>query len=58
MMTMIKMMNCFCGMADQRKVFSLVSSQDYCQKSSLLRISGTPRARFEPEQNLSSGFVE
>ena len=59
MMTMmIKMMNCFCGIADQRKVFSLISSQDHCMKSSLLRVSGTPRARFEPAQNLSSGFVE
>ena len=42
------MLNCFCGMVDQRKAFSLISS----------RISDTPRAGFEPAQNLSSGSVE
>ena len=31
---------------------------DYCQRSSLSRISDTPRAAFEPAQNLSSGLVE
>ena len=25
-------MNCFCGMVDQRKVFSLISSRDNCQR--------------------------
>ena len=51
-------MNCFCGMVDGRKTFSLISSQDHCQRSSPSRISDTPRAGFEPAQNLSSGFVE
>ena len=50
--------NCICGMVDQRTAFSLVSSQDHCQRSSPFRISDTPRAGFERAQNLSSGFVE
>ena len=52
------MMNCFCGMVDRRKAFSLISSRDNCQRSSPSRISDTPRAGFEPAQNLSSGLVE
>ena len=48
------MMNCFCGMVDRRKAFS----RDHCQRSSPSRISDTPRAGFEPAQNLSSGFGE
>ena len=52
------MMNCFCGMVDRRKAFSLISSRDHCQRSSPSRISDTPRAGFEPAQNLSSGLVE
>ena len=55
---MIMMMNCFCGMVDRRKVFSLISSRDHCQRSSPSRISDTLRAGFEPAQNLSSGSVE
>ena len=58
MMIMMMMMNCFCAMVDRRKAFSLISSRDYCQRSSPSRISDTPRAGFEPVQNLSSGFVE
>ena len=52
------MMNCFCGMVDQRKAFSLIFSRDHCQRSSPSRISDTPRWVFEPEQNLSSGFID
>ena len=52
------MMNCFCGMVDRRKAFTLISSQDHCQRSSPLWISDTPQAGFEPAQNLSSGLVE
>ena len=48
----------FCGMVDRQKAFSLISSQDHCQRSSPSRISDTPRAGFEPGQNLSSGLVE
>ena len=55
---MMMMMNCFCGMVDQRKAFSLISSRDHCQRSSPSRISDTPGAGFEPAQNLSSGLVE
>ena len=52
------MTNCFCGMVDRRKAFSLISSRGHCQRSSPLRISDAPQAGFEPAQNLSSGFVE
>ena len=55
---MMMMMNCFCGMVDRRKAFSLISSRGHCQRSSPSRISDSPRAEFEPAQNPSSGFVE
>ena len=55
---MMMMMNCFCGMVDRRKAFSLISSRDHCQRSSPSWISNTLRAGFEPAQNLSSGFIE
>ena len=45
------MMNYFCGMVDQRKMFSLISSWDHCQRSSPSQISDTPQAGFEPAQN-------
>ena len=48
----------FCGMIDRRKAFSLISSRNYCQKSSPSRISDTLRAGFEHAQNLSSGLFE
>ena len=54
----MKMKNFFCGMIDRRKTFRLISSLDHCQRSSPSRMSNTPRAAFEPVQNLSSGFVE
>ena len=50
--------NLFCGMVDRLKVFSYISSRDHCQRSLPLRISDTPRAGFEPAQNLSLGLVE
>ena len=52
------MMNCFRGVVDQQKAFSLISSQDHCQISSPSRISDTQQAGFELMQNLSSGLVE
>ena len=55
---MMMMMNCFCGMVDWQKAFSLISSRDHCQRSSPLWISDTLRAGFEPAQNLISGLVE
>ena len=58
MMMMMMMMNCFWGMVDRRKTFSLFSSADHCQRSLPSRISDTPRAGFEPEENLSSGFLD
>ena len=57
-MMMKMMMNCFCGMVDRRKAFNFISSRDLRQRSSPSRISDTPRAGFEPAQNLSSGLVE
>ena len=53
MMMMMMMMNCFCGMVDRRRALSLISTRDHCQKSSPSRIPDTPRAGFEPAQNLS-----
>ena len=52
------MMNCFCGMVVWRKVFSLISSWDHCQRSSQSWICDMLWAGFEPKQNLSSGLVE
>ena len=51
-------MNWFCSMVDRRKAFSLISSRDHRRRSSSSRISDTSRARFEPVQNLSSGWAE
>ena len=48
----------FCGMVDRGNTFGLISSQDYCQRSSPLRISDTPQAEFEPVQNLSLDFLQ
>ena len=58
MMMMMMMVNCFYGIVDRRKSFSLISSRDHCQRSSPSRISDTPRAGFEPAQSLSSGLIE
>ena len=58
MMMMTMIVNCFCGMVDRRKVFSLIWSQDHYQKSSPLQISNMPQVIFEHAQNLSSGLVE
>ena len=55
---MMMVINCFCDMVDRRKEFSLTSSRGHCQRSSPLRISDRPQARFEPAHNLSSGLVE
>ena len=58
MMMKMMVMNCFSGMVDQQKAFSLISNWDHCQRSSPSQISDTPQAGFEPAQNLSSGLVE
>ena len=57
-MMIIMMMNCFCGMADQKKVFGLISSKDHCQIFSPSPISNMLQDGFEPVQNLSSALVE
>ena len=36
---LMMMMNCFCGMVDRRKAFSLISSQNHRQRSSPSRTS-------------------
>ena len=38
------LMNCFCGMTDQGKAFSITSSQDHCQRFSPPHISDMPQA--------------
>ena len=53
LMRMKMMMNCFFGMVDRRKAFSLIFSRDHCQRSSTTRISDSPWAGFELAQNLS-----
>ena len=55
---LLTMMNCFCGMADRWKAFSLISSRDNCQRSWPSQISDMPRVVFELVQDLSSGFIE
>ena len=45
-------------MVHRQNVLSLTSSRDYCQRFSPLKISDTPRAGFQPAQNLSSDFVK
>ena len=55
---LMMMMNCFCGMVDRRKAFSLISSRDHCQRSSPSQIPDMLQAGFETVQSLSSGFVE
>ena len=50
-------LNCFCGMVDRRKPFSLISSRDHCHISSPPRISDMPRLGFEAAQNLSLELV-
>ena len=51
-------MNCFCGIVDRRKMFSLIFSRDHCQRSSPSWIFNTPWTEFESAQNTSSGLVE
>ena len=52
------MMNYFCGMFDQRKATSLISSRDHCQIFSPSQISDTSQEGFELAHNLISGFFE
>ena len=55
---MLMMMNCFCGIVDRRKAFSLISSRGHCQRSSPSRIYDTPQAGFDPTRSLNPGFTE
>ena len=51
-MIIMMMMIYFCGMADQREAFSLISSGIIVRDPPHLR---SPRTGFEPAQNLNSG---
>ena len=51
------MMNCFYGMGDQRKAFSLISSRHHCQSSSPSRISDTTRAAFQDFEKNVLGYT-
>ena len=51
------MMNGFCGMVDQQKVFCLISSWYHCKRSLPLQMSDTLQAGFGLAQDLSPGFV-
>ena len=55
---MVEMINCFRGMVEQQKAFSLISSRANCPRSSPSQISNTPQAGIEPVQMLKSDFVE
>ena len=48
----------FCGMVDQQKVISLISSREHCQRFSPSQFSDTLQAGFEPDQNLRSDFFK
>ena len=50
---MMKMMNCFCDMANRWKALSLISSRDHYQRSSPSEPHNFQQAT-EPMQNLSS----
>ena len=53
MMMMMKIkMNCFCGMVDRRKAFSLITRGDHFQRFSPSQMPDTLRAGFETVQNL------
>ena len=39
---MMMMMNCFCGIVDRRKAFSLISSRDHCQLTDERRLALFP----------------
>ena len=40
------------------KAFSLISSRDHCQRSSLSQMPHTPRAEYKAAKKLNSGLVE
>ena len=51
-------MNCFSGMVDGRKMFSLISSRNHCQRPSPSQLSDTPRAGFDPAWALLNEVVQ
>ena len=52
------LMNGFCGLVNQQMVFRLISSRDYCQRSSPLWTLGMPQTGFETALKLISGLVD
>ena len=58
LITIMMMMNCFCGMFDRQKALSFISNRDHCQRFVISQISDALLAVFEPAQNLSLGLVE
>ena len=58
MMMIMIMIIFFFGMFVQRKMVSLISCRDHCNRSSPSWISNTPLASSERVQNLSPGLVE
>ena len=48
----------FCSMVDRRKAFKFIYFQPGPLSEIPSRTSDTPRAGFEPTQNLSSGLVQ
>ena len=60
MMMMMMMVNCFCGVVDRRKAFSLISSGDHCQRSPGIwypfTFSKTPRSFVRSSFNFTKCF--
>ena len=55
---MMTIMNRFGRMVARQKATSLISSRHHCWRFSSLEITHTPRAGFEPVQNVNSSFVQ
>lgn len=55
---MMTIMNRFGRMVARQKATSLISSRHHCWRFSSLETTHTPRAGFEPVQNVNSSFVQ
>ena len=58
LLMMMIMMNCFCGMVDRGKAFSLISSRDYVRDPHHRESPARHKQDLNLRGNLSSGFVE
>ena len=54
----VKCYELFCGMVERWNAFSLISSQEHCQRSPPLQVSDKVWTGFESVKNFSSGLVE